>query len=275
MHVPPAWYCVGAIPSAGNTVERRYFGDTVRVTATEAGVNVQMHGQNYRAETALGLVLAWIGPANAAYELPWTRLHDAAWSFLSARPRRADVTFERPFADYFDHWHSRELHQIPIRAPKAWFEGSRCGVAFDAALPAAYANIPLLDKLPVTLKMTSAATLYGMSFAVDELTQGGLKFVNVQCTTPLDESAVEIHTIVGLRSRLPRAAKAKILAAVDRKIALEVSNDLGYWKACADGQAFAWDRETSHDYARYLQWCADLGWKGAPARGPGRRAVAA
>jgi hypothetical protein len=269
---PAGWYCLGlSTEDAGST--REYLGRSFQLRAEGPNrVRVFEAERELRAEVVAGLVLAWVGEG-APTEVPWDRLRDPAWAYNAPRPRRVKVSFERPFGDYFDHWHTRSFHRIPISRTSVWFERDRCGVRFDAWLSAGYAEIPLRDHIPLRLPSSSQATLFGMSFAVDELRQAGLDLVNLQSTTPVSPTEVEIHTVVGLRSRLPGFVKAPVLRAIDATVAREVARDLVYWGAFERGETFDWDAETRRDYARYLGWCRELGWTRDARASPGAQSA--
>lgn len=266
---PRGWYCIGnaSEPVSSGLLERHYFGDRLQLTRESSGrLEVRLAQDPHTplpTRQALGLLFVWYSGkdkgAPPAFELPWARIADPAWQFLASESREVQVAFERPFCDYFDHWHTRTVHQIPSREAASWFSAYTCGVKWETLIDLSYTGMKALRHLPFKLKGTSYATLYGLGFAVDELTHAGIELVNLQTNTPRDAQTLEMRTIVGIKSGfMPRWLSVQILRILMRTIDREIAKDLLYWERCRQQPDIARDAESEREMAKYHSWCAAL-----------------
>jgi 3-Ketosteroid 9alpha-hydroxylase C-terminal domain len=228
----------------------------VRVSRVGSSLDVRLAGERLFAREACGLVLAWFPRGSPTFDLPWQRLMDPSWHYVSPLVHTVAVHHERPFADYFDHWHTRHVHQIPYEIQDIWFDGPRCGVSWKSELTPLH-----LDRFHRSfpkLVVSSSATLYGLGFAVDELSQGSLRFVNVQSNTPVDDTSIEQTIIVGIRTpRLARPLAGAVASMLRRSIRKEIALDIAYWQRCARSDVRR-DDESTRDMTRFREWCAAL-----------------
>jgi len=266
-YFPRGWYCIGGVqePLSSQTLVRRYFGDRVHLIREPAGRLEARLESDPRTllpiRQALGLLFVWYSGrdretgAAPAFELPWDRLTDPAWHFLASDRREVQVAFERPFCDYFDHWHTRTIHKIASGEATSWFSAHSCGVKWETQLDPSYTGMAALRHLPFKLKGRSSATLYSLGFAVDELSHAGLKLVNLQTNTPLFGQWVEMRTLVGMKAGLlPRWMSSQILRILLRTVEREVKKDIMYWERCRQQPDIVRDPESDREIAKFTRW---------------------
>jgi hypothetical protein len=257
MGFPGGWYGVAKSDAVreGSHCTRQLLGSEISVAREGSTVAVHASGDRLVAREACGVVLAWFPRGAPTFQLPWERLADPRWRYVEPFARTVTVDHQRPFADYFDHWHTRHVHGIPYELKETWFDGPRCGVSWEARLTPWH--LDRFGRLP-RLRVSSRATLYGLGFAVDELTQPPLRFVNVQTNTPVDDGTIEMMTVVGIRTPRPVARLAGAAASLLMwKIRKEIRYDLAYWRRCAR-QPIARDEQSTRDMERFRDWCATL-----------------
>lgn len=271
------WYCIAGsdelpgsnAPAPAQPIDKHYFGTRLQVMRSPSGGITASFaaapGSSLPVREALGLIFVWypgkkMDPQEApAFELPWARLSDPAWRYLASGRREVEVVFSRPFCDYFDHWHTRTIHQIPSRDASSWFAEHTCGVQWETLLDASYTGIGALRHLPFKLRGRSCATLYGLGFAIDELSHAGLKLVNLQTNTPIDGQRLEMRTLVGVRAaRLPPLLTTPLLRILLRTVEREVAKDLVYWARCRERDELVRDAESDDEMAKFARWCEAL-----------------
>jgi len=258
------WYCTGSVAEIHNSA---------RVDSLAGNLRIERRGSAWRCveqlgtaerplvmREALGALWVWYpgqrgtstSPASA---FPLEGFDAFEVAALPARPVFTPI--ERAFCDYFDHWHTRSVHGIPVRESECWFENDRCGVEWRAMMTPLHARDGFLGQLRF-IPSRSKATIYGLGLAIDELSHAGLSFMNVQANTPVREGHFEMRVFLATKPLAgPRWITRRLLEFIVSRIDREIERDLHYWKEC-ETRLQADDFESRRDIARFRDWCAQL-----------------
>ena len=268
--IPAGWYCIASLNElpADVPITKAYFGGQLCLEHLEGTWEACLtigNGapQALHVHKALGALWAWYpgqqqGSAIPGYELPILRFELGAWQFAFSSPILVNVPLMRPLCDYFDHWHTRQIHQIPIRNAVTWFENARCGVSWIADIYPLHHRAGLVPYLGWRVPSRSKVTLFGLSLAIDELSHLGLHLVNIQSVTPIDAQCLEMRPAIGVPHRKHRKWIARLLSRRILQTTLEeIERDKCYWAACGH-QTLERDEESNRDMALFAQWVRAL-----------------
>lgn len=263
--VPAGWYCVAILNELPprSSVTRPYFGGQVFIHRTGRAITATattLEGE-LPVRLALGAVWVWHpgqrgGPRAPRYELPLARLEGGGLQIVPSKAIMVRAPFERAFCDYFDHWHTRTIHGLPVRDAGSWWEGDRCGVHWNVTSTLLERQSGVLARL--SIESRSDATLFGLSLAIDEFKVSRLHVVNVQANTPVADDCFEMRTFAGVHA-IARQGWATRLAAGQflKKIVAEVERDRSYWAEC-ERKTFPRDAESNAEMSRFAEWAAAL-----------------
>lgn len=259
------WYCTGSVAEIQGTAEVAGLDGNIRIESAgpvwRCVERVGMDERSLVVREALGALWIWHPGQRGNCTTPTSTFPLEGFDGFEVAalpPRSVSTPIERAFCDYFDHWHTRSIHGIPVRDSECWFENDRCGVEWRARMTPLHARDGLLGRLRF-IPSRSKATIYGLGLAIDELSHAGLSFMNVQANTPVHGGHFEMRVFLATKPlagqrRITRQLLKFIISRIDR----EIERDIHYWKEC-ETQVQPIDFESRRDIARFRDWCAQLG----------------